>query len=596
VLVERSGQEVSKEELLEAVWPDTVVEESNLTVHMSNLRKALGETPEDHRYIVTISGRGYRFVAPVKVVAAAGGTTDAEPAGPVVESEALGGGAGSRRRIPPVLLAACAVIGIAAITTLAVRLSRSSVDRGEGLVPQLAVLPFKLIGGGSGDEYLTLGLADALITRLGAVPELRVRPTSAVLKYQAGPPNPRTAGKELGVESLLEGEIQHSDSRVRVTVKLVSAKDGVALWASKFDAEFVNVFALEDQISEQVAEQLLRKLTAADRRKLSRTYTPSAEGHELYLRGRYFWSQDTEESLGKSLEYFTKAVAQDPNYSLAHAAIAEAYVEMAIQGYLSGTEALPNAKQAALRAQELDSGLAEAHSVLGVVAWAYDWDWRSAESESRRAVELNPNSATVAAYRAFELATAGRFDEAISEGRRAVDLDPTSLSITQEMAYLQLLARRLDDSVIWSRRALELDSRALFARVMLVTALSLSDKHSEAMTEYRGIASGSLTGREQLAGAYAAFACVRAGEPREARKIRDNIQREEGHRYVDPYLLAAIASSLGEHDAELRWLNQAYQQRSMSMVFLGVEPLFDAARGQPRVRSIVDRVGLPFVR
>jgi tetratricopeptide (TPR) repeat protein len=231
-----------------------------------------------------------------------------------------------------------------------------------------------------------------------------------------------------------------------------------------------------------------------------------------------------------------------------------------------------------------------------VVSWGYDWDGQASETEFRLAGRLNPGSATVASYHAFELATAGRFEDAIGEVRRAVELDPTSLSLAQQMAYFQVLKRNSKQAEVWARRALELNPEPLFARAMLITALSLQGSHVEATTEYAKIPAGSLTAQEQLAGAYVAFACVRAGRTGEANKILGNIQREIGRRYVDPYLLASIAGNLGDRESMLRWLNQAREERSMSMTLLGVEPLFDSVRAQKAVRAIAEQVGLPFQR
>ncbi len=381
-----------------------------------------------------------------------------------------------------------------------------------------------------------------------------------------------------------------------MAVQLVSAKDGTTLWSDKFDTDFTALFALEDTISEAVVGQLSPQLSEQDRRAIGRKYTSSAAAHEQFLKGRYFWSQDTEAALRKSLVHFERAVELDPKYSLARVAAAESYVELVIQAYVSSEEALPKAQRTATIAEESDPALAEPHAVLGFVAWAHDWNWKAADGEFRKAQALNPDSATVASYYAFELASAGRFEQALMQVRHAVELDPTSLGLTSQMAYLELLYRHPREAETWSRQALELNPGPLFARVMLIAALSMQDKHAEAMEEYAKIPAGALTSSEQLAAAYAAFACGRAGRLREAGKLLNDVLRDQRQRYVDPYLLAAIAGSAGDHDAEWRWLKEAFDQRSMSMVLLGADPFFESLRGGEPMRTMAKKVGLPFSR
>jgi tetratricopeptide (TPR) repeat protein len=370
---------------------------------------------------------------------------------------------------------------------------------------------------------------------------------------------------------MLEGQIQKTGSRMRVTVQLVSSQDNATLWADKFDQESTDIFTLEDAISERVASKLLPQLTDADRKALAKSYTLSPEAQELYLKGRYFFDRDTEEDLKKGIQYYTKASERDPSYALAYAGIANAYCELVIQGYVSPSEAFGKAKASAVKALALDENLAEAHSALGTVAWAHDWDWADAEREYRRALELNAHSPAVHGYYAFYLVSMGRSEEAIAEIQRAVELDPVSLSMTQEVGFIYLAAHRYDDAILWFNRSLELDSRGLFARALLAASYAMKGDRGEVVTECKQIPPELLGPGEQLASAYTGFAYALSGQPSNAKVILKDLQQNQKGRYIDFYLVAGIYAGLGERDLAIRWLNLAYEQRSMSMVFLNVE-------------------------
>jgi TolB-like protein len=260
-------------------------------------------------------------------------------------------------------------------------------------VNSIAVLPFKPLGTEGSDEVLGLGMADALITKLSNLRKIVVRPTSAVLKYTGPGHDPLAVGRELSVDSVLDGKIQKLGDRVRVTVQLVRVRDGLPLWAEKFDEQFTSIFAVEDSISEQVTKALVLKLTGEEKKQLSKHYTESPEAYQLYLKGRYFWNKRAAEDLEKSIKFFEQAIGKDPNYALAYAGLADAYSVLA-NTPLPQRDAMSKAKAAAMKALELDDTLAEAHTSLALVKMSYDWDWPGAEREFKRALELNPNYAT----------------------------------------------------------------------------------------------------------------------------------------------------------------------------------------------------------
>ncbi|PYQ05375.1 MAG: hypothetical protein DMF82_08645, partial [Acidobacteria bacterium] len=335
VLIENRGRVVDKDELMRLVWADVVVEEANLTQSVFTLRKLLGDGPHEHRYIATVPRRGYQFVADV---------CETHPAWP-------------------------------------------PSTRPDSPARSLAVLPFAALGR-EVDEYMGLGLADALITRMGNIRQIVVRPTSAVRPYVGRATDPVSAGRRLGVDMVLEGSIQRAAGRIRVTVQLVSVDAGASVWGQCFDESLTDIFSIEDSISTRLATALVSSLTAEEKQRLHQRYTQDHEAYDAYLRGRHQWNTRTENGLRKALQQFERAVERDPAYALAHAGLADCYTLLGSAGYamLPPREALARARAAAVRALEIDPDLAEAHTSLALVKFRLDWDWRDAESEFRRAI------------------------------------------------------------------------------------------------------------------------------------------------------------------------------------------------------------------
>jgi DNA-binding winged helix-turn-helix (wHTH) protein/Flp pilus assembly protein TadD len=420
-LVEQRGDVVTKDELLKRVWPDTFVEEANLSVNVSALRKALGEGPEGQPYIETVSRRGYRFAA-LPVPDAAG-------------------------------------------------------------LPTLAVLPFIALGRGGEDTYFGAGLADALITRLGGTGRVAVRPTSAVLKHAGR--DPREAGRDLQVDAVLEGKIQRRGSRLRVTVQLLPLAGSTPAWAETFDEEATNVFAVQDRIAEQVAAALDLELGAAERERLTRRHTANAAAYESYLKGRYFWSRFTGEWLERALGFFREAVEKDPDFCLPHAGLADAYLVLGFSGLVPPKEAWRLAGEEARRALAVDETVADAHVSLGYVRLFEAWDWRRAGAELRRAVALSPGSAAARQWHGLYLDMLGRFEEARAEVERARQLDPLSLVTAALLAFQSYLARDHERGFAECRRVVDLDPNHFLGRWSLGLALQALGRHREAVVEHR---------------------------------------------------------------------------------------------------------------
>lgn len=544
-LVENSEHELSKDDLMKRVWPDSFVEEGNLTFNIFTLRKALGERPNEHQYIVTIPGRGYRFVAAVMKVV----------------DESAGG-----------LAQAPATIGV----------------REETHVGSCAVLPFKSLGASGDDQYLGMGMTDALITKLSNIHQIVVRPTSAVRKYAETEQDPVAAGRELRVQSVLEGSIRRAGDRIRVTAQLVSVRDGVPLWADKFDVSFTDIFAVEDLVSEQMTKALTLKLTGNEKKLLTKRYTDNSEAYGAYLRGRYHSNKWT---LGfkSEIKYFNQAIQIDPTYALAYAGLADAYYR-ASTVLLPPNEAMPKAREASLKAVEMDDSLAEAHASLGVAREYCDWDLAEAEKEFRRAIELNPNYALGRLWFGLYLTEMGRLDESIAELQQAQQLDPLSLEINAFIALPFYCARQYDRAIEQLEKTLEIDPIYPQADYFLGWAYEQKCELAQAIAQYQksvDLIPHFPMGLAALGHAFAVW-----GKKDEARKMLEQLNERSSQVYVSPYDVALVHIGLGETDRAFELLEKAFEERSVWMVRLNVDLRLDSLRSDPRFVDLVRRVGL----
>lgn len=643
VLVQHSGRIVNKEELIKAVWADTFVEEANLARNIWTLRKALGDEDTNHRYIETVPKRGYRFVAPVtelpienadvliqrriraRIVSEELETSEERPDVQAVDgvlpnrvSEMVSqphdishtaGDRGEPASLPKATallneakshqlqtsrrLLVAAVVAVFAGLTLGLTYiwsSRSSTKSETGVMDRsLAVLPFKSIGSDGDNEYLGLGMADVLITKLSNIRGLNIRPTSTVRKYTAPDQDPVAAGRELRVAAVVEGSVQRVGEQVRVTVQLVSVRDGTPLWGQKFDEQFTNIFAIQDQISEQVAQALTLSLTNAEKQLLTKRYTANSGAHELYLKGRYFWNKRTVEGLNKAISHFNEAVAKDPSYALAYVGLADSYSLLADYNGLPPNQAYPLANKAAMKALVLDEQLAEAHATLAFIKAAYDWDWPGAEKEFRRAIELNPNYETAHQWYAEYLSAMGRPAEAIAEIRRAREINPTSLIINAVEAWVLYHAREYDQAIAQGQKVLEMDPN--FAEVYEYLKRCYDQKGM-----YREAIAARQT-RRKLAGFNSEETPVlreaaAATNPSLYWQKRLEQEMEESKREPSTaFDMAEIFAQLGKKDQAFEWLEKAYEERYFMMMYLKVAPNFDPIRSDPRFTDMLRRVG-----
>jgi DNA-binding winged helix-turn-helix (wHTH) protein/TolB-like protein len=597
ILVEHSGQILGKDEMMNALWRDTIVEENNLTQHISSLRKALGERANEHRFVVTVPGRGYSFVAQVKELhedsdlilqqfTSASITIVEEEQDP--ESNALQPGAeryfpaavssfSNRRRTVAAALAGCVLLaGLVALFAYrgsAEKFQPGGTERG-GFI---AILPFRSLNGPAYDDFLGPGMTDTLIAKLSNIHQVAVLPTSAVIKYAATNPDSLAVGRDLGVESVLEGTVQRSGDRVRVTVQLLRVRDGKPLWAQSFDERLTDIFTVQDAISEQVAQAMLLKLTGTERASLKKRYTENFGAYQAYLRGRHVWNKRSQDSLKRSIGYFEQATASDPSYALAYAGIADAYSLLAYYRFapLLEEENYQKAKAAALHALDIDETLAEAHTSLGLIKTYYDRDSAAGEKEYQRAIGLKPNYATARQWYSDYLAEQDRPHEAMLEIRRAQELDPLSPIINATVGERLLYAREYERAIEQLLKTLEIDPDFFLARYLLALAYEQKGMYREAIAELTK-AKEQFGGGVMYAGALGHIYAV-SGDKAGARKILNELLK------TDPdgaYAIATIYAGLDEKRQALQWLERVHKKVGVGL--LKTDPRLDNLRSEPK--------------
>lgn len=565
LLVRNSGRVVGKAELMDALWPDAVVEENNLNQQISTLRKALGDRAEEGRYIKTVPGHGYRFVG--------------SPATPVSDLSDLP----VPRRTH--LLVAAAIAAILLIAGGAWFWFWRTPHAPVAQPRSIAVLPFKSLSGG--DEYLGLGLTDVLITRLSNIRGMIVRPTSAVRRYRQET-DPLNAGRRLHVDAVLDGTIQRMNDRVRVTVRLLNVADGAALWADTFDDRFTGFFAVEDSISERLTRALALRLSEEERKGLTARGTSNLEAHQWYLKGRYYSAQWTVEGFTRALDAFHRAIAIDPTYALAYAGQADAYYR-ATTIHLTPQEGVPRARAAALAALRLDDGLAEAHAALGIIKFRYDWDFAGAEREFHRAIALNAEDVEAHQWYSEYLTARGRVAESVAEARTAQQIDPISPEVAWDLGLALLFGNRNREAIEQLKNAVDLDPRFWLTHAFLAWAYGQEGYYDLAYAEYAK--AQALDDNADILSQWILVA-HQAGRPADAQRLLDDLLQRAKTHYVAPFYIAAAYIAVGENDRGFAWLQKALAERNELLVFLKVAPSFRSVRSDPRFVEILRRIGL----
>ena len=533
VLIRHRNQTMNREQLLALLWPGIHVTAANLTQTIYLLRRTLCKNGNDQTYIETVPRRGYRFVAEVRQT----------------ESESIN---------------------------------------------SMAVLPFKVISADAEDYPLGLGMTDVLITKLSLLRQLIVRPTSAVFRYVNQQFDPLAIGKELKVETVLDGTVQRARERVRLSLRLVRVSDGRVLWAEIFDEPFGGVFAAQDAIAEQVASLLSRSLNSTERQQLARRHTDNFNAYQSYIRGLYFWGKRTKEGLEKSIKYFTEAIREEPDYALAHAGLADSYALAGVflYDFLPADTAFENARAEALRAIELDETLPQAHAALFLVKHNYDEDAEGAEREIRRAIELNPHYATAHLRYAFFHRDYGNLHQALAEVTYAQQLDPLSMMNNYLLSEILYLTGQMEQAAAYCEKAFETDPEVELLRLQMAYLYTQKNMYEEAISILEEIPEDQPFYVIQKLGELG-YAFAAAGHRSKAFAALSALKALE-HEPLSNYCMALIYTGLDEKELALRHLEAETARYIWLRPYYSYEPRLSSLRADMRFASVLNTLSAGY--
>jgi TolB-like protein/DNA-binding winged helix-turn-helix (wHTH) protein len=613
MLLEKPGEVVGREQLRERLWPtDTFVDfDHGVNTAINRLREALGDSADNPRFIETLPRRGYRFIVPVESSAppaqAAPPVSSTVPETlPVPAAEAVKP-SGKWKKFAWILAAAL-LLGLLVAANVGDFRHRLFGGQPRTPVQSIAVLPLVNLSNDVNQDYFADGMTEALTTDLGKISALRVISRTSVMQYKGTKKSLPEIARELQVDALVEGTVSRSGNHMRITANLVQASPERHLWAESYESEVGDILTVQTQVAQSVAREIQVKLTPAEQKLLSNARPVNPQAHDDYLRGRYLCSDDTREGWDKAIPYFRRAIQEAPDDPLGYAGLAECYSILAWAGDmnandLSPKDSLPFARDAALKALQLDPNLAEAHSALGKIRMVLEWDWTGAESEFKRAIELNPSYAAAHTWYAHYLVAVGRFEEGVSEAKRALELDPFSQFTRDFAEWACYLARRYDLAFEQSRKSVEIAPDFPWPHYDLGQAYEQTGRPDEAIQEY--LKSEELFGMTQDRLAELRKAYQRSGTKGYWRKSLEFCEQEIhqprkfaivsgfGHcDYMQQADAAAIQVRLGDYDAAFAYLEQAYANRNAYILYLNTDPGWDPIRSDPRFRDLTRRMGL----
>jgi len=603
LLLERPGELVTRAELHSKLWPQTIVDfDHGVNKAVSKIRDALGDSAENPRYVETIPGRGYRFLADVSPVeapapasgapASASGAPAPPTAAPTPDTPA--------NSIPPLAAApspqvrprrvwwVTAGLALLLVVAIAIILTQSASPP---RLHSLVVLPFQNLSNDASQEFFADGMTDELITHLGQISALRVISRTSAMSYKATPKSLTDIARELNVEAVVEGSVLRAGDRVRITAQLIRVPADEHIWAHSYEGDIRDTLSLQRDVASAIVQQIGTTLTQPEMRALSSSRPVVPEAYEAYLKGRYFWNKRTRDGLNKSIEQFDYAIEMDPTYSPAYSGLADAYALSGDweYGILSPQDASAKSQAAASKAVSLDDSSAQAHTSLALSLDLYGWDWDAAEKEYERALQLNPGYATAHQWYAWHLLVTGRTNEGLVELRTAYSLDPLSLIISADLADALCIAHRLDESVKQSQRTLEFDPNFALGHYQLGQAYEQQAQHERAIAEFeKAIASG---GHADSFDANLAYSLAVSGHEQEANTILANMLARNEHNPAAQSNIALIYVGLGDPDQALAWLGKAYESRFNPSILL--RPTFDSLRSDARFQALRRRMGLP---
>lgn len=572
LLMEHPGKIVTREEILRKLWPtESLIDpERSLDLAVSRLRQVLGDTAEKAGYFETIPGRGYRFIAKVST-AAPGRRAQLD--------------LWSRRRGPLALTIGLAA-GLAVAAYLFVKWPSWFPER-----IKLAVLPFNNLSGKQEDEHLSDGMTDEMITRLGRMQPARLGVIAATSVWPLKHPGEsiQQIGHKLGVNYVVEGSVSHEQNRVRISAKLIQVDDETQVWTDSYDRPYEDVLSIESEVARSVAASLALKLLPAERTRLSAPDSSNPQAHEANLNGRYEWNHRTLDGFMKSIEYYGKAIALDPNYAAAYAGLADTYDALGFYGISPPGESYGKARVAARKALEIDESLAEAHAALAQVLFNYDYDWKGGGEEFRRAIQLNQNYAAAHEEYSIYLALSGKENEGLAEIRRAHDFDPLSLVIAANWSLHYFYARDYDQAIAQCQKALNLEPTFALGHFWLGRSYQAKGMYPQAIAEYRH--ANQLQPQNPLFLAILGNVYGASGQPAQAHGIIDQLQAASTKQYVSPALLSLVYLGLGDKAHALDWAEKAYEEHAPMLTRIKMDPILDSVRSEPRFQALLRRVG-----
>ena len=607
-LLENGGRIVPKDDLMKKVWPNTFVEEGNLTQNVSLLRKALGESATGPQFIETVPRRGYRFVAPVNRIHRNdddnfiesvvddhsipgtplnnSGTTVSAPLQQSASSVNrgrwtfdIGHWTFFSRRVPAVALTLAAVL--ATVVGIAYLSGKNNAGASTSAIQSIAVLPFVDDSPDADAEYLDDEIAESLVNSLTKLPKLRVVPRSVMINYKGRNVDPRTVGQELNVRAVVTGRVHRHGDTISIQADLIDLDSVSQIWGQHYDRRLADILLVQEEISRDIFENLRLKLNVEEQKQL--------EAYRLYLKGRNSWNKRTPEGLQQGIDFFQQAINTDPNYAAAYAGLADCYNMQVIYGVHQPNDGFPKAKEAAVKALEMDETLAEAHTSLAFIKFRWDRDRVEAEREFQLAIKHKPTYAPAHQWYSSYLVALERFDEAIAEAKRTEELEPLSFIASSHLGWILYLSGRNDEAIAQCTKILDLDPNFFPARRYLGLAYEAKGMYNQAIAEFqKGVKlSGSPLMLALLGHAYAV-----SGKTTEARGVLGELHELETRRYVSPYTVAAIYTGLGDKDQAFKWLERAFEERDVWLMNLKVDPVFAKLRSDRRFQDLLTRAGL----
>jgi TolB-like protein/DNA-binding winged helix-turn-helix (wHTH) protein/Tfp pilus assembly protein PilF len=595
-LASHPGRLVSREEIRKEIWSDTtfVDFEQGINKSVRQIRDALNDDADKPRFVETLPRRGYRFIANIELPEndSAGVPVAvpplATPPSPPPEFPAAHKPILSKHRVA----AALGVLALIVAFLLSVRLERGRVSPAQPAIQSIAVLPFENLSADSSQDYFAAGITEELTTDLANIGAVRVISHTSAIQFQGGRKSLSQIARELKVDGIVEGAVQRSADRVRITAQLIRVAGDEHIWAATYDRQGNDMFGAEEDVARAIAGAVRLKLTNAQQSRLT-TRAANAEALDLYLKGRYAWNERQPASLLRALDFFQRAVAIDPAFARGYAGLADTYALLGIAGIdgMPVSQAMEDARAAATKALELDDNLSDGHAALAYVSATYDWNWEVAEREYQRALELNPNNATAHQWYSTLLCFLGRWDQSIAEAKAAQSLDPLSPIVQEMVAYPYYYSHRYDDAMALSKKVLAAHPDFAISHLRLGREYAAKGMYAEAAAQFQRF-SELIGGGSTLALASVADVRARSGNRKAAERLLSQLSAVARKKQVPAYQFAIIYSGLGNADETLKWLDRAYEERNSFLLYIRYEPLFDRVRTDPRFLELERRIGI----